>query len=273
MTVPDRRSLPPMEAIEFAIAAVFAHFFFGIRLALGWAVALLPLAALAWFLGFRNGLPGDLRALPPQAMAGLGLLGAGVLLASFSIAVNWHRRLLLDERPRGLRWLRLDGATWRYIFGWLVLLVILGLYAAAGFAVVTRGPAALGATLGAGAQPLCIALAVLIGLSALFTLYRLLSWLAGIAVGDGAFGFGAARRATKGNRVAYLFFTFWLLFTLAIAGALGAGAFFGQKALANPWVTAGAFVFIGVLAWMALFLVTSVAASHYRAFAAKRESE
>jgi hypothetical protein len=273
MTVPDRRPLPPMEAIEFAIDAVFRHFFFGLRLALGWAIVLLPLAGLAWFLGFRNGPPADWHALPPQTLAGLGLLGLGVLLASFSIAVSWHRRLLLDESPRGLRWLRLDGVMWRYLFGWLVLLVAMGLYGAAGFAVATKGPPALAASLGPAAKPVCIAAAVLLGLSALFTLYRLLSWLAGIAVGDRDYRFGVARRATKGNRIRYLFFTFWLLFTLAIAGAMGAGAFFGQKALANPWVTIAAFVFIGVLAWMALFLITSVAPSHYRFLAPKRESE
>ena len=65
-----------MEAIEFAIAAVFRHFFFGLRLALSWALLLLPLVALAWFAAFRNGVP-DFKALPPAAMAGLALLGGG----------------------------------------------------------------------------------------------------------------------------------------------------------------------------------------------------
>ncbi len=266
MTDTARRSLAPMEAIEFAIAAVFRHVFFCLRLALGWLILLLPLIALAWFLAFRNGPP-DFKALPPAAMAGLGLLGAGVLLASFSIAVNWHRRILLGETPRRLAWVRLDGVVWRYVFGFVLMLAVLGLHAGAAFGVTTLAAPALAPQLGPAAQPLGIAFAVLIGLSALFTFYRLSSWLAGVAVEDRSYSMGTAWKSTRRNRFAYLGFTFWLLFTLAIAGALGAGAFFAQASLPLSWVKPAAFAFIGFIAWLAMFLVTSVGASHYRHFA------
>lgn len=268
MTDTTRRSLPPMEAIEFSIAAVFRHFFFGIRLALSWLVLLAPLIALAWYAAFRNGPP-DFKALTGGQTAALAALGIGVLLASFSIAVNWHRRLLLDEKPRRLCWVRLDGVVWRYLFGFVLLLIVLGIYGGAAFGLSTLAPPALEPKLGPAAKPIGIALAVLFGLSALFTFYRLSSWLAGIAADDRGYTLGTAWKATRKNRIAYLGFTFWLLFTLAIAGGIGAGAFFAQQSLPQPWVKPTAFGVMAVLGWMAMFFVTSVAASHYRAFAKK----
>ena len=69
MTDTPRRSLSPMEAIEFSIAAVFRHFFFGLGLVLSWLVLLTPLIVLAWYLAFRTGMP-DFKALPPRPSRG-----------------------------------------------------------------------------------------------------------------------------------------------------------------------------------------------------------
>jgi len=271
MTDTTRRSLAPMEAIEFSIAAAFRHFFFGLGLVLSWLVLLSPLIVLAWFLAFQNGMP-DIKALPPAALTGLALLGAGVLFASFSIAVNWHRRVILGETPRRLAWVRLDGVMWRYLFGFLLMLVVLGLYAGAAFGVVTFATPALAPQLGDRASYPGIAVAVLLGLSALFTFYRLSSWLAGIAVGDGDYGLRTAWRATRKNRFAYLGFTFWLIFVLAIAGGIGAGAFFAQQMLPQPWVKPVAFGIMVLITWLAMFLVTSVAAGHYAQFRKRDEA-
>jgi hypothetical protein len=263
--VPDRRSLPPMGAIEFAIEKAFRHFFFALGLLIGWAILLLPLAALAWYLGFRNGVP-DVRALPPAALGALGLLGIGVLLAGFSIETNWNRRILLDERPSFLgRW-RVDGVVWRYAAGVVLMLLILAVYAGAGFAVMTAAVPALTPHLGPAAQPAGIVVSVLIGLSCLFTLYRLLSWLAALTVGDRDYSLLTARCATQKNRWAFLAFTFWLLFSLAVAGGIGAGAFFAQQHLPQPWVKPAAFALIAVTGWLALLVIHSVPAALYRAF-------
>ncbi|MFO1130785.1 MAG: hypothetical protein U1E16_02030 [Hyphomicrobiales bacterium] len=263
--MPDRRSLPPMEATEFAIEKAFRHCFFALGLVIGWIVLLLPLIALAWFVAFRDRTP-DFRALSPAALAALGLLGLGVLLACFSIGVNWNRRILLDERPSFLgRW-RLDGAVWRYIGGVALMLVVLAIYAGAGAAVMMAAVPSLAPTIGAAAQPLGIAVAALIGLSALFTLLRLLSWLPGLATAEEGYTLGTAWRTTRANRFAFLGLSFWLLFSLAIAGGIGAGAFFAQQSLPQPWVKPVAFAVIGVLAWLAALVVHSVPAALHRAF-------
>lgn len=265
MSMPDRRSLPPMGAIEFAIEKAFRHYLFGLGLLIGWAVLLLPLLGLAWYVAFRNGLP-DVTALTPSALAVLALLGLGVLVASFSMETNWNRRILRDERPSFLgRW-RLDGVVWRYAAGVMLMLLVLAIYVASGLAVMTAAVPALVPSLGAAAQPLGIAVTVLIGLSGLFSFYRLMSWLAGVSVDDSAYSLRSARCASRGNRFAYLAFTFWLLFSLAIIGALGAGAFFAQQSLPQPWVKPVAFGVIGLLAWLALLFLHSVPAALYRSF-------
>lgn len=263
--MPDRHALPPMEAIEFTIEKAFRHFFFALGLLIGWLILLLPLAGLAWYLGFRNG-PLDVTQLPPAALAALALLGLGILIASFSIETNWNRRILLGERPSFLgRW-RLDGPVWRYAAGVVLLLLVAAIYAGTGYAVMTAAVSALTPQLGAVARPLGTAVTVLIGLSGLFTLYRMLSWLAAVSVGDDDYSLQVARRATRQNRWAFLGFTFWLLFTLAIIAALGAGAFFAQQALPQPWVKPVAFAVMGVLGWLALLVLHSVPAALYRAF-------
>lgn len=263
--MPDRRSLPPMEATEFAIEKAFRHFFFSLGLLIGWAILLLPLFALVWYVALREAMP-DFRSLPPAAIGASAVLGLGVLLASLSIETNWNRRILLDQRPSLLgRW-RLDGPVWRYAASVVLILVVLALYAAAGAAVMMFAVPRLAAQLGAAAQPLGIAVTALIGLSGLFTFYRLMSWLAGVSIADREYGLGAAWRATRGNRFAFLAFTFWIVFSLAILGAIGAGAFFAQQALPQPWVKPSAFGIIGLLAWLALLVVHSVPAALYRAF-------
>ena len=265
MSTPDRRSLPPMGAVEFAIEKAFRHYLFGLGLLIGWAVLLLPLLGLAWYVAFRNGPP-DVTALTPSAMAVLALLGLAVLVASFSMETNWNRRILRDERPSFLgRW-RLDGVVWRYAAGVMLMLLVLAIYVASGLAVMTAAVPALAPSLGAAAQPLGIAVTVLIGLSGLFSFYRLMSWLAGVSVDDSAYSLRTSRCASRGNRFAYLAFTFWLLFSLAIIGALGAGAFFAQQSLPQPWVKPVAFGVIGLLAWLALLFLHSVPAALYRSF-------
>lgn len=263
--VPDRRSLPPMEATEFAIDAAFRHCIFALGLLLGWLLVLAPLAALVWFVAFRSGPP-DVRALPPAAIAALAVLGVATVIASFSIAVNWNRRILAAERPRFWQRWRVDAPVWRYLAGVILILVVLGLYAGAGAAVMLAAVPKLAASLGAAAKPLGIVVTVLIGLSGLFTLLRLMSWLPGVALGARDYSLATAWRATRGNRRAFLGFTFWVLFSLAVAGGLGAGAFFAQQSLPQPWVKPAAFALMAVIGWLAVLMLHAVPAALHRAF-------
>lgn len=266
------RKLPPMTALEFTISNTCRYFFFGLWLAVLWTILLLPFLAAVYFTAFSTGMP-DFKALPPAAMAAFAALGVMLLLATFSIAVNWHRRILLNERPRRLGWVRLNGVVWKYFFGFLFVVIVLGLFAGAIFALMTYGVPALEPKLQSAAKPAATTIAVLLGLSGLFTYYRLSSWLPALATGDRDYTLGTAWRATKKNRVRFLGFTFWLLFSLAIAGAVGAGAFFAQKAFASPYATAGAYAVIGILGWLALFMLMTIATSHYACFTGREGSK
>jgi len=93
-----------------------------------------------------------------------------------------------------------------------------------------------------------------------------MSWLAAVALGDRDYTVRTAYRVSRGNRIAFLAFTFWLLFSLAVVGALGAGAFFAQQSLPQPWVKLVAWVVIAGLVWLALLIVHSVPAALYRVF-------
>ena len=148
----------------------------------------------------------------------------------------------------------------------MLLLVVVAIYAGVGAAVMMAAVPALAAKLGAAAKPLGIAITVLVGLSGLFTFYRLASWLPGLATEADDYTLGTAWRRTKGNRFAFLAFTFWLLFSLAIAGGIGAGAFFAQQSLPQPWVKPVAFAVMGVCGWLALLFLHSLPAALHRAF-------
>lgn len=257
-----------MTALEFAIANTFRHFFFGLRLALLWAILLVPVVIAVWFGAFGATLP-DVKALTPKAIAGLAVLGAALLLASFSIAVNWHRRIILGESPKGFGWVRLNGVVWKYLLGFVLVWLIAGAVAAASAASAMLLPAALADKFGAAAKPVAFGLSALLGLAALMCGYRLSTWLPAIATGDKEYTLGRAWRVTRKNNWAFLGFTFWLVFTLAIAGALGAGAIFAQQKLVNSYATAAAFGFAGLLGWLCLFLITTVATAHYACFAGR----
>ena len=264
------RKLPPLSAVEFAVEHAFRRYLFGLVLVAGWLVVLLPLAAAVWYLVARDGMP-DPKALQPVQVAALAALAVAVVLAALSIGVNWSRRLLRDERPRGLGWFRLDGAVWKSLFATLVLLVVTGLLAGAAAYAALEGPRLLEPHLAAAAPKAATALAGVIGLIALLVFVRLVARRPAIAAGNREFGFGAAWRITRRNSVRYLFFLFWFVFATAIAGGIAGGALYGRQLVPDPWVAAGAIavtVLVGL--WLVLFLM-SLPVALYRFFGEEKD--
>ncbi len=243
-----------MTALEFAIEHTFRNFFFSLRLVLGWLVVLSPLLIATYVVAFAKGPP-DFAHVPSATLGLFIALGIAGFLASLSVCVNWHRRILLKETPKRLGWIRLNGAVWRYLAAFLLIVIIEGAIATVVFAALNYLPPLLLPRLGPAAATIANGLAGLLALVALLVWYRLTTRLPAIATGIRGF---KSWRATGGNFWTFLGFTFWLVFSLAIAGAMGTGAFMGQQMLGNQWVTAAAFVFIGLLAWLSLFLLATV---------------
>ena len=252
-----------MSALEFSIHRAFTNFLFGLRLLLGWAILQLPLIAALHYGLFKGVMP-DPGAPTPQLYAAAAVLGLFNLIASISFSVNWHRRLLLSESPRGLGWFRLDGVVWRYFFRFVIISFVIAIIAGVAMAVMQM--LAAGDLLGAAGRPVGIGVAVILGLFALFVWYRLSSALPAVAVDDRDYGLGAAWRATRRNSLRYLGFTFWLIFALTIGNGLSGGAMAAQDALKNPWLTAGAGVLAAFFSLLTIFVTSSIATSHFYFF-------
>jgi hypothetical protein len=259
------RKLPPMSAVEFAIEQAFRRFFFGLRLILTWAVLCLPLLGAVYYLVLMGGMP-QMKTLQPVQIAALAILGLVILLAAVSIMVNWNRLILEDERPRGLGWIRLDGAVWKYLWGLAILVMVIGLMAGLSALTAMKGPALLQPNLAGAAKPAATGLAGVLGFLALFFGLRLMTRLPAIAVGDRKYGFASAWRATRRNSLRYLGFLFWLVFGIAIAGAIGAAAVYARRLVPDPYVSAGAIAAIVIIGLWCLFVLMSVPASHYAFF-------
>lgn len=129
------------ELLRHAVYSVLRNFATGVSFAWPWLIVLTGSAAMLAFWVWSSGFGQS----PEQPTQGLGafllavVLGASLYAAAFSsIAVNWHRYVLLDDESSGLWRLRLDGHVWRYMWKafqcvFVAFLIILIPAAIAGF--------------------------------------------------------------------------------------------------------------------------------------------
>jgi hypothetical protein len=121
------RKLPVFAAFKHVWATVFNNA--GAAFRLSWPWLLVMAATMALFLAGIASLHAGLGS----AKAGgedffLLLIVVTVFVVAFaSIAVNWHRFVLLDEMPKGMGVLRIDSQVWRYIGNLFLIGLIVGL--------------------------------------------------------------------------------------------------------------------------------------------------
>jgi hypothetical protein len=209
-TSPVPRQLPAGACIEHALQSVRKNIGFAFRISWPWYVALaLAYIAVIAFTGYAaaGGIDVHPGIIIPIAL----LLVLLSMLAFASIAVNWHRYILLDQVPTGAELFRLDGPTWRY-FGNVLLI---GLIAGIGvliFVLLLQFFALL-STITAIAS-LFIGLAGIVALA--ISVYRLSVKLPAVAIGRRDFSLRDAWTATRGNKQP-IFFVILIQFLLAIA--------------------------------------------------------
>lgn len=204
------RTLPAGTCISHAINSVRNNIAYAFRISWPWYLVLIILGFGAGLLA-NNVSGGNPEANPGSVLPIYLSLGLFNLLAFSSIAVNWHRYILLDEVPAGSGLFRLDDKTWRY-FG-NVLLITLILIAVSMLIVapltflgsLMNAPTAL-AFLGAAAA-LCLA-------GILF--FRLSIKLPAIALGRRDFSLSNGLAATRDNNQ-----PLFLVFLFEIAAAIG----------------------------------------------------
>ena len=206
------RKLPAGTCIGHAVNSVQNNLAYAFRISWPW-YAVLAVVSIVTF-----GLLGMLAAggnadLMPYGVFFIVLLS---FVAFASIAVNWHRYILLDEVPRAGDLFRLDGKTWRYL-GNLILIGLIMLLLGA----IVMVPLALLA--GAITSSVVVSVVVILGLIVFLFLaifsFRLSVKLPAVAIGRQDFTFSHALAATRGNTL-QLFLILLFQVVLAIAASL-----------------------------------------------------
>lgn len=202
------RKLPVISAAKHVAKTVLNNLDIAFKLSWPWIIALVLLMILVAVMGPSQA---ELVAGIARPSAGFFLLMSIYMLvflvAFASIAVNWHRYILLNEIPMGRQILRTDGVVWRYIGNSFLAILIIGIpYAIIGLPLMiflAKRCCALGFS-PAMAQDIpfmIVSFWPLLILMVFFTafFYRLSSKLPAIALGRRDFGFGMAMNYTAGN--------------------------------------------------------------------------
>jgi hypothetical protein len=208
------RRLPAGACIEHALQSVHKNIGYAFRISWPWyaVLAVVNIAVIA-FSGYA--VAGGIDVHPGIIIPIVFLVILLSMLAFASIAVNWHRYILLDQVPvGGAEIFRLDGLTWRY-FGNVLLI---GLIIAIGlviFMMLLQFFASL-STITTIAS-LFIGLVGIVAFA--ISIYRLSIKLPAVAIGRRDFSLRDAWTATSGNKQP-IFFVILIQFLLAVAVAI-----------------------------------------------------
>jgi hypothetical protein len=245
------RKLPVFGILSHALRSVINNIRFAWHVSWPWLALLLPLGIAADFL-----LPHiDPEATDPATIArngqtalGYFALGALSMLVFSSIAVSWHRYILMDEIPQGMARLRLDKVVWRYFGNTLLVILIVVAACIPPVALLSFVTVMLGLGQGA-ATGLTMAAA---GLFAIPLSYRLMMKLPAIAIGNNSFTMREALAKTTGSSLQLC-----VAGVVVITAALLLGTLLGGLAtlLGASSGGAGAFV-ISVIQQLVSWLVT-----------------
>ena len=212
------RKLPVLDAFSHAFRSTINNLAFAFHASWPWMAVLLPvlIAGNLYVYAETGGNPEQQTVGSVVTSFAIGVI---TMLAFASIAVSWHRYVLLDEMPEGIQRLRIDATVCRYFGNLLFISLMLGLACVLAYILflsLTFSRSGIGTII---AVPGMIAML----LFATNAFYRLGVKLPAIALGRHDFGLGDAWRITSGN--------FWqmvglgiLYFLLGAAAALIIGA-------------------------------------------------
>ncbi len=221
---PSYPKLPFRKTISLAYATFFSHFMDALRASWLWLIVAAVLTAYAswaqwsWIAGALGTLP---RGQPPRVGLPLqmwGLLQADhivMIFAGVSIAVAWHRLMILNERP-GISGTNVASVNlWRYILaGFLLCLVALApliIIFLGGLYVMVAAKIGTGPGLPMAYVPLLLVVFALY-ITSIAVMLRLILLLPARAVGNTDLSFGETWQRTRGNA--------WRLFWGLIATSL-----------------------------------------------------
>lgn len=268
------RKLPVFKAMGHAIRSTTDNIGFAFHISWPWMLMLLPLNVATNLYLVLNEL--ETAGEPNPAMLGkyfavvTPLLLASVV-AYASIAVNWHRYVLLDEIAEGWQRLRIDSLAWRYIGNFiLIFLVLMACAIPVGLAVALVSFLANALLGGEMLTILLIPSVVALYAFAFVASYRLMVKMPAIALGRSDFSMGDAWRATKGNswRLLGLLILFALCILLIAVGMFAITYLFGLLGTVGLSLAVAIQVMVN---WVATILGVTLLTSLYGFFVEGRE--
>jgi hypothetical protein len=197
------RDLEVLSAYSHSIRSVRNNFQFAFQVSWPWMLFLLPfnIAEHAYLLFNPVADPKKVSFGILAIIFGYSLMST---VAFSSIAVMWHRYILLDEVPSGLARLRLDTVVFRYI-GNAILMALAGLAAGIVFGIVY---AIVGFILGKFGLLVLIPATIAFGLATISYAFALGIKLPAVAIGRRDCSFSDVLSRSKGN--------FWQFIGLAL---------------------------------------------------------
>ena len=225
------RQLPVGAAFGHTVKSTLNNLPFAFHISWPWMLLLLPISIAGNIYLTMNPVPIPIpnpakayENLEPDRLAVVVGMGALAIIAFASIAVSWHRYILLDEIPRGLARLRLDSTVWRYVGNAIGIALLSGL-ASVGILIIPSFIAGFSLSLGMGgwviAGPVVLAgLVYTFGVS-----MRLSIKLPAIAMHNTGVDLGKSWQLTRNNH-----WRVGILFTLVVICLLGVGFAFSLVA-------------------------------------------
>ena len=263
------RKLPVTRALGHAIRSTADNISFAFHISWPWMLLLLPLnVAVNLYLVF-NGVQ-DPKNLTAQSFLLIVPLAIASIVAYCSMAVNWHRYVLLDEVAEGWQRLRVDSLMWRYIGNAILIGLILiagGIVAALIFSLVGWG---LSAVVGEASLIVIVPGVFALYAYAIVSAYRLAVKLPSVALERNDFYMRDAWRVTDGNfwQILGLVLLFFICVLLVGLAMLLVTYLFGQLGTLGLSVSLAIQVTVN---WVATILGVALLTSLYGFFVEGRE--
>jgi hypothetical protein len=259
------RQLPAGTCIRHAVNSVRNNIAYAFRISWPWYAVMVPVVIVLML--FSSYLTGG----NPEANPGMTLLidlvrGLVTMLAFASIAVNWHRYILLDEVPHGNEIYRLDDKTWRYFGNILLLFLIL---MAAG--IIIGLPIGFIVGLARASEYIVILVALLVAPVAGILALRLGVKFPAIALGRHDFSMKNAWTATQGNNLPIFLVILFEIVVVVIAFLIvGLTAYLTSQI--DPTLTVVIAIALGlVVNWLFTIFSITILTSLYGFFVEQRD--
>jgi hypothetical protein len=182
--------LPPILAIKHALKSVIQFSNAGIRIGLPWVLVLAAINFIDRSFSIAPDPAGGAAGMMLPGIMDLVIAALGLVIFS-SIAVNWHRYILLDEVTAPERVFRLDRPVWAYVGRTLMIMLI------------TLVPVLVFATFFVNILPnLGFLLAIPFFVAGIYIMRMSVS-LPAIALDRKDFGISAALQVTQGNNLQF----------------------------------------------------------------------